>query len=344
MYNVACYITTTKIAFFFIIICATFGCLSRYLYSNYKLIFGTLYPAYASYKAIKRKDVKQYTRWMMYWVCYGAFSATEFIADIFLSFWFPFYYEVKILFILWLLSSYGNGAKILYKAIIHPELDKREIIIDSYIEQATCLGFESLKIAVVKFSETINAILVVVARLVFAGLTNKTTPEDSPNMEESFASSFLPSIISSSRAIGAGYQHLLSRQNPQLAPAASSSGLQKITEQIEDVRDSASDGFAFEELDVSSSDESDGSDEHMINDKHASCTRLDEIHTDSPASRFAQSRSSSSFCLNDSRDYYSPAALKSAKNKDHIKKLNILNETSRPRRRAAIEARSHFKE
>lgn len=164
-------------------------------------------------------------------------------------------------------------------------------------------------------------------------------------MEESFASSLLPSIISSSRAIGAGYQQLLSRQNPQLASAASSSGLQKITEQVEDVRDSASDGFAFEELDISSSsDESDQSDEPMISDKHASCTRLDEIHADSSASRFAQSRSSSSFCLNDSRDYYPSASRRSEKNKDHVKKLNILNETSRPRRRAAIEARSHFKE
>ena len=63
---------------------------------------------------------------MMYWVCYGIFNAVEFFSDILLAFWFPFYYETKVFFIIWLMSSYGNGARVFYKSVIHPELNKRE--------------------------------------------------------------------------------------------------------------------------------------------------------------------------------------------------------------------------
>lgn len=38
----------------------------------------------------------------------------------------PFYYEIKTIFVLWLMSPYGNGARIVYKNIVHPELNRRE--------------------------------------------------------------------------------------------------------------------------------------------------------------------------------------------------------------------------
>lgn len=36
--------------------------LSYILYSTYRLVFGTLYPAYASYKAVRTASVKEYVR------------------------------------------------------------------------------------------------------------------------------------------------------------------------------------------------------------------------------------------------------------------------------------------
>ena len=38
----------------------------------------------------------------------------------------PFYYEMKILFVLWLLSPATKGASILYRKFLHPQLAKRE--------------------------------------------------------------------------------------------------------------------------------------------------------------------------------------------------------------------------
>nr|KAF6448581.1 receptor accessory protein 1 [Rousettus aegyptiacus] len=74
------------------------------------LIFGTLYPAYYSYKAVKSKDIKEYVKWMMYWIIFALFTTAETFTDIFLC-WFPFYYELKIAFVAWLLSPYTKGSR-----------------------------------------------------------------------------------------------------------------------------------------------------------------------------------------------------------------------------------------
>ena len=78
------------------------------------MVFGTLYPAYRSYKAVKNKDVREYVslvleivykysklyfflryfffkvslfqvKWMMYWIIFAFFTTGETFADVFLS-------------------------------------------------------------------------------------------------------------------------------------------------------------------------------------------------------------------------------------------------------------------
>ncbi|XP_021113858.1 receptor expression-enhancing protein 1 isoform X3 [Heterocephalus glaber] len=89
------------------------------------LIFGTLYPAYYSYKAVKSKDIKEYVKWMMYWIIFALFTTAETFTDIFLC-WFPFYYELKIAFVAWLLSPYTKGSSLLYRKFVHPTLSSKE--------------------------------------------------------------------------------------------------------------------------------------------------------------------------------------------------------------------------
>ncbi|KAM3723735.1 Uncharacterized protein ACO02O_06920 [Dirofilaria immitis] len=100
------------------------------------LTAGTLYPAYRSYKAVRTKDVREYVKWMMYWIVFAFFCFIETIADIIVSFWLPFYYELKIVFVLWLLSPWTKGASILYRKWVHPTLTKHERDIDLLLEHA----------------------------------------------------------------------------------------------------------------------------------------------------------------------------------------------------------------
>lgn len=39
---------------------------------------------------------------------------------------FPFYYEIKMAFVLWLLSPYTKGASLLYRKFVHPSLSRHE--------------------------------------------------------------------------------------------------------------------------------------------------------------------------------------------------------------------------
>ncbi|XP_078522496.1 receptor expression-enhancing protein 4 isoform X1 [Lissotriton helveticus] len=107
------------------------------------LVFGLLYPAYTSYKAVKTKNVRDYVRWMMYWIVFALFMAVETFTDQLIA-WFPFYYEIKMAFVIWLLSPYTKGASLLYRKFIHPALSRREKEIDAYIIQAKERSYETM--------------------------------------------------------------------------------------------------------------------------------------------------------------------------------------------------------
>ncbi|XP_047369872.1 uncharacterized protein LOC124957152 isoform X3 [Vespa velutina] len=114
------------------------------LYPIFRLVFGTLYPAYASYKAVRTQNVKEYVKWMMYWIVFALFTCAETFTDVFFSFWFPFYYEIKIILVLWLLSPATKGSSILYRRFVHPALTRREAEIDEALARATEQGYKAV--------------------------------------------------------------------------------------------------------------------------------------------------------------------------------------------------------
>lgn len=107
------------------------------------VVLGTLYPAYASYKAVKTKNVKEYVKWMMYWIVFAGFICVETFADILIS-WLPFYYEIKIVFVIWLMAPATKGSSIIYRKFIHPQLSKKEESIDAYISKVSEQGYSAL--------------------------------------------------------------------------------------------------------------------------------------------------------------------------------------------------------
>ncbi|XP_057200658.1 receptor expression-enhancing protein 3a isoform X2 [Triplophysa rosa] len=107
------------------------------------LVFGTLYPAYYSFKAVKSKNVKEYVRWMMYWIVFALYTVVETITDLSLA-WFPLYYELKVAFVIWLLSPYTRGASLIYRKFLHPMLASKEREIDDYLVQAKEKSYETM--------------------------------------------------------------------------------------------------------------------------------------------------------------------------------------------------------
>ena len=59
-YSLRIQFTAGNVALLLLFFSACFHSLARYFYSYYKLLFGTLYPCFASFKAIKHKNVKEY--------------------------------------------------------------------------------------------------------------------------------------------------------------------------------------------------------------------------------------------------------------------------------------------
>ncbi|KAJ1916439.1 ER membrane protein DP1/Yop1 [Tieghemiomyces parasiticus] len=97
---------------------------------------GHVYPAYASYKALKAPDsAQELTHWLTYWIVIGLFACVEFVTDIFI-FWLPFYNLFKIGVVLWLMLPQTQGATYVYHTVVRPWLIENESKIDGYLHQA----------------------------------------------------------------------------------------------------------------------------------------------------------------------------------------------------------------
>ena len=79
---------------------------------------------------------------MTYWIVLALVTITEEVSDILVSFWLPFYYELKILFLFWLLSPLTRGSTLLYRQLVHPALLTREEDIDQLLSQWKEQGYK----------------------------------------------------------------------------------------------------------------------------------------------------------------------------------------------------------
>uniref|UniRef100_A0A3Q2CMX4 Receptor expression-enhancing protein n=1 Tax=Cyprinodon variegatus TaxID=28743 RepID=A0A3Q2CMX4_CYPVA len=116
---------------------------------------------------------------MMYWIVFALYTVAETITDLTVA-WFPLYYELKIAFVIWLLSPYTRGASLIYRKCLHPLLSSREREIDEYIVQAK----EKSYVTMVNFGKqglSIAATAAVTAAvknclIVFLFLSGRSTP------------------------------------------------------------------------------------------------------------------------------------------------------------------------
>ncbi|XP_026675177.1 receptor expression-enhancing protein 5-like isoform X2 [Ceratina calcarata] len=99
-------------------------------------VFGFLYPAYCSMKALESPTKDDDTKWLTYWVVFASMTIIEFFSDCILC-WFPVYWLFKCLLYIWLMAPIErNGSVTLYHSIIRPNFLRYHHKVDALINSA----------------------------------------------------------------------------------------------------------------------------------------------------------------------------------------------------------------
>lgn len=104
-------------------------------------VVSLVYPAYASFKAIETPEPEDDKQWLTYWVVIGCYSIADNLLDIFF-FWVPFYFVIKLVFVLYLALPHTKGAIYLYDHVVKPFLLKNEALIDRKLQEVNDVGRE----------------------------------------------------------------------------------------------------------------------------------------------------------------------------------------------------------
>eukprot|EP01041_Mallomonas_annulata_P010082 gene10082-21013_t len=102
-------------------------------------IVGFAYPFYATLRSLETQGSHDTTQWLIYWVVYGLFGCLEAFIDLFL-FWVPFYYPLKLSFLLWCMLPQFRGATYLYETFIQDIFKAHEDKIDAALSKVDASG------------------------------------------------------------------------------------------------------------------------------------------------------------------------------------------------------------
>ncbi|GFS68204.1 uncharacterized protein T19C3.4 [Nephila pilipes] len=99
------------------------------------ITYGVALPAYWSHKALRDSNEKETQKWLTYWIIFSLFVKILDVANYVIEIWLPFYNELVLLTLFWLLSPQLNGSKFLYNNYLKPALSNYENDIDSSMEK-----------------------------------------------------------------------------------------------------------------------------------------------------------------------------------------------------------------
>ena len=129
------------------------------IFSSYvTCLVGVLCPTYLSLKALESPEEDDDKHFLTYWVVYGLFT----IFDIFTSFLInriPFYYTLKLAFLIWMFMPNFKGSLFIYNYIIGPLFKKYESKFDKGVAKILKKGENLTDKAIDTFEENANKIL-----------------------------------------------------------------------------------------------------------------------------------------------------------------------------------------
>jgi len=96
---------------------------------------GSLYPLYASFRAVEDNSHREIKHWLVYWITYAAVMLLEGFVQRLLS-WVPFYRFLRLAFVLWLFLPLTRGSKNAYKWAVRPVLRRYRPGIDQALARS----------------------------------------------------------------------------------------------------------------------------------------------------------------------------------------------------------------
>ena len=82
-------------------------------------LVGFVYPAYMTLVAIESDSKDDDTEWLMYWIIFASLFLVENFLP-FVLYWIPFYYPLKVTFLIWCMIPEYQGAKLTYEMVLKP--------------------------------------------------------------------------------------------------------------------------------------------------------------------------------------------------------------------------------
>ena len=107
------------------VVCVMLGIGQTYIVNT----LGVAYPAFQSFLALESDGLDDDKMWLTYWVCFGCFNIIDQFAGIILSI-IPFYYFLKLGFLVYLFHPSTEGALTVYKNVIRPKIQQYQAQID----------------------------------------------------------------------------------------------------------------------------------------------------------------------------------------------------------------------
>lgn len=104
-------------------------------------LIGFVYPAFASFQALRTDGKDDDSQWLTYHLVYSFFVVIESVTDVFIS-WIPLYYFFKCAFLVWLMHPSTRGAQLLFVNIIDPILEKLEAAVEAIFKDAESKGID----------------------------------------------------------------------------------------------------------------------------------------------------------------------------------------------------------
>ena len=97
-------------------------------------LIGVVYPAFASFIALETEEKEDDKQWLTYWVCFGFFQIIDCFGGIILQF-IPFYFFLKVAFMVWLFHPKTMGALWLYNNYMQAYVKKYRSQIEKGIKE-----------------------------------------------------------------------------------------------------------------------------------------------------------------------------------------------------------------